>query len=396
MMDARNTALLDRPDGKGTAARLRLDDLATPALVLDRDRMLANIARMRLRLAPHGVMLRPHLKTGKSVEVARATLESSRGPATVSTLREAEEFAGAGITDMVYAVGISADKLDRAIALRRRGVDLALLLDSVEQAHLLAAASREVGVSLPCWIEIDCDDHRGGLKSDDPTILAVARALHEGRVPLRGVLTHAGESYNGVGGADELATAAEQERRAAVDAATMIRTAGLACPGVSVGSTPTALFGQSFEGVTEVRAGVYVFFDLVMAGLGVCRPEDIAISVLATVIGRRGDGKAIIDAGWTALSRDLGRSLRDGRATYGAVCDLGGRLLPGLAVVGVNQEHGIVGPIDAGATVPLEIGDRVRILPNHACATATQHERYHVIAGGARTVEAVWPRFNGW
>jgi D-serine deaminase-like pyridoxal phosphate-dependent protein len=98
-----------------------------------------------------------------------------------------------------------------------------------------------------------------------------------------------------------------------------------------------------------------------------------------------------------ALSRDLGRSLREGRPTYGAVCDLDGRLLPGLAVTGVNQEHGIVGPLAGNAAVPLGIGARVRILPNHACATSAQHDRYHVVAGGgAREVEAVWPRFNGW
>ncbi|MDF2997691.1 MAG: alanine racemase [Xanthobacteraceae bacterium] len=398
MMDARNASLvLDRP-GAADASETgtHLDDLATPALVLDRDRMEANIARMRRQLAAHGVPLRPHLKTAKSIEVARALLGSNRGPATVSTLREAEQFASAGITDMIYAVGISADKLERAVALRRRGVDLALLLDSVEQVQLVAEKSRAAGVALPCWIEIDCDDHRGGLKSDDPEILAVARALDRQGVPLCGVLTHAGEAYNGTGGAEDLAAAAEQERRAAIAAAGMIRDAGLPCPGVSIGSTPTALFGQNFEGVSEVRAGVYVFFDLVMAGLGVCRPEDIAVSVLASVIGRRRDGKAIIDAGWMALSRDLGRSLRDGAPHYGAVCDLDGRALPGLAVVGVNQEHGIVGTIGAaGGPVPLEIGERVRILPNHACATSAQHERYHVVAG-SRAVEAEWPRFNGW
>ncbi len=157
-----------------------------------------------------------------------------------------------------------------------------------------------------------------------------------------------------------------------------------------------AVRAQNFEGVSEVRAGVYVFFDLVMAGLGVCRVEDIAVSVLASVIGRRGDGKAIIDAGWMALSRDLGRSLRDGQPNYGAVCDLDGHVLPGLAVTGVNQEHGIVGSLSADGAVPLQIGERVRILPNHACATSAQHDRYHVVATGSRAVEAVWPRFNGW
>jgi D-serine deaminase-like pyridoxal phosphate-dependent protein len=380
--------LLDRPgagDGEPavSAACGRLDTLATPVLVLDAARMDANIERMRLKLAPQDVLLRPHLKTAKSIEIARQMMETSQGPATVSTLKEAEQFAAAGVSDMIYAVGIATEKLDRAVALRRRGIDLALLLDSEAQARSVAAKVHESG------------SHRGGLEFHDPAILVIARILHQGGVPLRGVLTHAGESYN-CAGLDDLAVAAEQERLAAVGTAEMIRAAGLPCIGVSVGSTPTALFGRNFEGITEVRAGVFVFFDLVMAGLGVCRPEDVAVSVLASVIGRRNDGKAIIDVGWMALSRDPGRSARTGSPTFGAVCDVEGRLLPGLAVVGVNQEHGIVGPLDAGVDCRLQIGSRVRILPNHACATAAQHERYYVVRDSSPNIEAVWPRFGGW
>ena len=398
MMDASATLLrLDPPDHAGAApSSPALGELPTPALVLDRTRMDANIARMRAALAPHGVPLRPHLKTAKSAEVALQLLSTPHGPATVSTLKEAEAFASVGVTDMIYAVGISADKLDRVVALRRRGVDVALLLDSPEQAAEVADKARRSGESLPCWLEIDCDGHRGGLRCDDPAVVAVAGLLDRGGVPLRGVLTHAGESYNGSGAPDEIAAAAEGERRAAVCAAEAIRAAGLPCPGVSVGSTPTALFGRSFEGVTEVRAGVFVFFDLVMAGLGVCRPEDIAVSVLATVVGRRSDGSMIIDAGWTALSRDLGRSARDGAPAYGLVCDIEGRLLPGIGVTALNQEHGIVGTCVSDGTVPLRIGDRVRVLPNHACATVSQHDRYHVLRTGSSEVEAIWPRFGGW
>ena len=398
MMTVHDAALhIDRTaDTRSVPVRGRLDTLATPALVLDAAKMDGNIERMRSRLANRDLRLRPHLKTAKAVEVARRMMETGEGPATVSTLKEAEQFAAAGVRDMIYAVGISAEKLDRAIALRRRGIDLAVLLDSTEQARSVVEMAREAGIALPCWIEIDCDGHRGGLRFDDPAILAIAHMLDDGGVPLRGVLTHAGESYGGAGGQDELGAAAEQERHAAVSAAGMIRAAGLACAGVSVGSTPTALFGQNFAGVTEVRAGVFVFFDLVMAGLGVCRAEDIAVSVLATVIGRRNDGKAIVDAGWMALSRDTGRSARTGAPTYGAVCDIDGRLLPGLAVVGVNQEHGIVGSLGADGGLALAIGSRVRILPNHACATSAQHDRYHVVTGASPVIEAVWPRFGGW
>jgi D-serine deaminase-like pyridoxal phosphate-dependent protein len=181
-----------------------------------------------------------------------------------------------------------------------------------------------------------------------------------------------------------------------VRAAAALRAAGFAAPVVSIGSTPTATFARGLEGVTEVRAGVFVFFDLVMAGIDVCRQEDIALSVLATVIGHRADkGWALVDAGWMAMSRDRGTARQRLDQGYGAVCDLDGRPIPGLLMTDANQEHGIVARRDGGAPPVLPVGTRLRILPNHACATAAQHERYHVVHGG-RDVSAVWQRFGGW
>src|SRR3712207_6377420 len=177
----------------------RLSTLPTPQLVLDEARMLRNIARLRSRLAPHGVTLRPHLKTAKSVEVARHVLTGGTGPATVSTLKEAEVFAAAGIRDILYTVGIAPQKLARVLALRAGGCDLSVILDSREQAAAVAEASRTAGDPIPVLIEIDSDGHRGGLRPDDPALPEVGRVLHEGGAVLRGVLTHAGESY-GVAG----------------------------------------------------------------------------------------------------------------------------------------------------------------------------------------------------
>lgn len=134
---------------------VRLGDLETPCLVLDADRMDRNIARLRDRIAGLGVTLRPHLKTAKSVEVARRVMATSEGPATVSTLKEAEFFADAGMRDIIYAVGIAPSKLAKVIELRKRGVDLAVVLDTVEQAQAVAAASRESGMAIPALIEID-------------------------------------------------------------------------------------------------------------------------------------------------------------------------------------------------------------------------------------------------
>ncbi|MFA5551249.1 MAG: DSD1 family PLP-dependent enzyme [Trueperaceae bacterium] len=375
-----------------------LNSLQTPCLVLDEARMERNIDRLRSHARNLGVTLRPHLKTSKSVEVARRTLENGNGPATVSTLKEAEVFFEAGVTDILYAVGVTPDKLPRVAALRRAGCDLTVILDSVEQAEALARASREHGDRFPALIEIDSDGHRSGLAPTAPEIVTVGRSLHEGGAELRGVVTHAGESYNAVG-AEALAAFAEKERAAAVQAADRLRAAGLPCPVVSVGSTPTAHYARDLTGVTELRAGVYVFFDLVMAGIGVCTLDDIAASVLATVIGHQKErGWVITDAGWMAMSRDRGTAAQAVDQGYGVVCDVDGSVIPDLVVSGANQEHSILS-LRPGSTAPLPdlpIGTKLRILPNHACATAAQHDAYWVVPADGNDELVRWSRFNHW
>ena len=375
-----------------------LDALPTPALILDEARMLRNVARLRGRLGPLGVALRPHLKTVKSVKAARLLLTGGSGPATVSTLKEAEVFSAAGVRDILYAVGIAPQKLSRVLALRAAGCDLSVVLDSPKQAIAVAEASRQAGDAVPVLIEIDCDGHRSGLRPDDPAVVSIGHLVERGGAALRGVVTHAGESYGAVG-ADALAAFAEQERLAAVTAATALRAAGLPCPVVSVGSTPTAHFARDLAGVTEVRAGVFALFDLVMAGIGVCSLDDIALSVLTTVIGhQRERGWIIVDAGWMALSRDRGTARQAVDQGYGVVCDANGRVLDDLIVTGANQEHGIVAvrPDGTAALPELPVGTLLRILPNHACATAAQFDGYAVLPANASRSLTHWPRFRGW
>jgi len=373
-----------------------LKTLQTPALLLDEAKMNANISWLAAHAQTLGVSLRPHLKTAKSVDVARRVLTGGNGPATVSTLAEAEVFAAAGIRDILYAVGIAPQKLDRVLALRAGGCDLTIILDSEEQAAAVATASAKIGAPIPALIEIDSDSHRGGVRPDDVALLSIARIL-DGCGSLRGVLTHAGESYN-VAGVDAHAGFAETERSATVAAADRLKAAGLPCPIVSVGSTPTAHAARDLTGVTELRAGVYVFFDLVMAGIGVCTPEDIAISVLTTVIGhQKARGWILIDAGWMAMSRDRGTAPQKIDQGYGLVCDQNGMIIPDLIVSQANQEHGVI-KVRAGAsgTLPdLPVGTLLRVLPNHACATAAQYDRYHVISAENGSL-AEWPRFGGW
>lgn len=375
-----------------------LEALETPCLVLDADRMERNVSRLRRRLDDLGVSLRPHLKTTKSIEVARVVMNSPEGPATVSTLKEAEQFAAAGVKDMIYAVGIAPAKLTRVIELRAKGVDLVVVLDTVEQAQAVAQASRTAGAPIPAMIEIDCDGHRSGVVPSNRSLLLEIGQVLAADAELRGVLTHAGDSYKG-GGNEAQQRYAETERLAVVEAAEILRTAGLPCPVVSVGSTPTAHNAENLDGVTEVRAGVFVFFDLVMAGIGICQVDDIALSVLATVIGhQREKGWIITDGGWMSLSRDRGTSKQSVDQGYGLVCDVEGNLYGDIIVADANQEHGIIAARPgSGAQLPdLAVGDRVRILPNHACATAAQHSAYHVVRGHSQVVEANWPRFGGW
>jgi D-serine deaminase-like pyridoxal phosphate-dependent protein len=390
------TTMIDRTVNNASVATL--GELETPCLILDVDRMDRNIARLRGRLDGFDVSLRPHLKTAKSVEVARRVMSSPAGPATVSTLMEATQFAAAGVRDIIYAVGIAPSKLARVLELRAEGVDLAVVLDTVEQAEAVAAASLGAGLRIPALIEIDCDGHRSGvLPTNRSRLVEIGRALDSG-AEVRGVLTHAGGSY-AARGVDALRKCAEAERAGVVHAANILREAGLPCPVVSVGSTPTAHNVTDLTGVTEVRAGVFVFFDLVMAGIGICRTEDIALSVLATVIGhQREKGWILVDAGWMAMSQDRGTSKQALDQGYGVVCDTVGNAYNDLIVADANQEHGIVTvrPGSNGVLPDLAIGDRVRILPNHACSTGAQHLSYHVVHGASEVVEAEWPRFGGW
>ncbi len=375
-----------------------LAGLETPCLVLERGKLERNVARMRGHLERLGVALRPHVKTAKSFDVASLALAGQPGGITVSTLKEAEQFFAHGVRDILYAVGITPNKLEHVAALQRQGADVTVILDNAAAARIVCARGEQLGVKFPALIEIDSDGHRSGVKPEDAELVEIGSILEASPgATLRGVMTHAGDSYN-CATTDKIRAMAKRERDAVVRCTQRLRAAGLRCPTVSVGSTPTATFSEDLTGVTEVRAGVYMFFDLVMAGIDVCQIDDIAVSVLATVIGHRRDKNWIItDAGWMALSRDRGTAAQKIDQAYGLVCDVGGGPLDDLLVVATNQEHGIVGRRGGGSVDynRFPVGTLLRILPNHACATAAQHDRYHVVDGGTQ-VAAVWPRFSGW
>ncbi|WP_307699796.1 DSD1 family PLP-dependent enzyme [Variovorax paradoxus] len=371
--------------------------LGTPAALIDLPRMQQNIGRMQARMNALGPRFRPHVKTTKCTPVVRAQLAAGAQGITVSTLKEAEQFFADGITDILYAVSMAQHRLPQALALRRKGCDLKIITDSPASAGLIAEFGRMHGEVFEVWIEIDTDGHRSGIKPEEAALLEAASALQAGGMRLGGVLTHAGSSYD-LDTPKALAAMAEQERAGCVRAAERLRAAGLPCPVVSVGSTPTALSAQQLDGVTEVRAGVYVLFDLVMKNIGVCTTSDIALSVLTTVIGHQADkGWAIVDAGWMAMSRDRGTQKQKRDYGYGQVCGADGELIDGYVLSGANQEHGILsrgGTPDTGIAARFPIGTQLRILPNHACATGAQFPEYHALAqDGTLTT---WSRLHGW
>ncbi len=382
---------------------MKISELSTPAAIIDTVKMERNIRRMQIRMDTLGVSFRPHVKTSKCLPVVRAQIKAGARGITVSTLKEADYFFEQGITDILYAVGIGAGKLEHALKLRRMGCDLKIITDSPDAAAMICAHGKTNNEKYKVYIEIDTDGHRSGLKPEREELIQTAVLLANAGVQLEGVLTHAGSSYE-LNTPEALKAMAEQERAGSVRAAERIRAAGITCPNVTVGSTPTALSAERLDGITEVRAGVYVFFDLVMHNTGVCGMNELALSVLTTVIGHQPEkGWAIVDAGWMAMSRDRGTASQHQRSPrtqkdygYGQVCDAGGRSLPYI-MTGANQEHGIISSIEAidpDIVHRFPLGTILRILPNHACATGAQFPEYNAADAGGNI--SVWPRIYGW
>lgn len=377
---------------------VKICDLETPCLLLNKPKVQANIDRMQDRLDEQGVVLRAHGKTAKNIDVIRMLRPEHRQSITVSTLKEAEYFFESGIHNILYAVGITPNKLPRVARLLKKGAELFIVADSLAQVLFTAQFAAEQQLQIPLLIEIDCDDERAGIRIEQPEFVEIAQAINASECLLfKGLMTHAGGAYH-CATKDDIIDMAEQERVTAVMGAEILSKAGVPCQVVSIGSTPTAMFGQNMQGITEVRAGVFMFSDLVMAGLGVGSKSDIGLSVLTAVIGQNpGKNWLLVDAGWMALSRDRGTASQDIDYGYGQVCGQGMRPISGLKVNRTNQEHGII-ECAGDPSVLLKdfpVGRLLSILPNHACATAAMHDRYYVTEDG-KTVSEVWQRINGW
>jgi D-serine deaminase-like pyridoxal phosphate-dependent protein len=328
------------------------------------------------------------MKTAKSIAVADLAAPG-KGPITVSTVAEARYFAGGGFRDQIYAVGITPAKLDAIAALNAQGGDVKVITDDADVASAIAAHPGP----LRALVEVDCGEGRGGVAPDSNLVTEIA-----GRLGARcaGIMTHAGHSY-AERSRQGLEAIAEAEHRGAVTAAARLRAMGATVDVVSLGSSPTALYGRDMGGVTDVRAGVYMFGDLFQGQIGTHGLDDIAVTVLTAVTGRKPDRNAVlVDAGAIALSKDRSTEKAPKDYGFGLMLDIDGKPSFGDAIVArTHQEHGEVRgehPLPFGT---LPIGALVRIAPNHTCLTVAAHDRYFVVDGG-REVLAVWDRVNGW
>lgn len=374
---------------------MSLNELPTPALVLDLDVLERNVQAMAQRARDLGVRLRPHFKTPKCLEVADLQRHQDAAGLTVSTLQEARavilgEGDQGGWTDVTWAFPVILSRLDELVEVMtlRDDATLRLLVDSPDA---VTALETRVAPRVPrchVWLKVDCGYGRCGVDPASDRALELARRLHESpSLAFDGILSHSGHAYS-VRGAEALARVAEEERSVMVAFAERLRGLGIEVPGVSVGSTPSMSAVRSLDGVTEARPGNYVFYDLSQVLIGSCAVGDCALSVISQVVSHQpGAGHCIIAAGALTLSKDagptgalwvdeprgFGRIYRD----YAAA-----ELKDQFLVESLSQEHGRV---DA----PLPVGTRVRIQPNHCCLVVPNFASYHVVRG--ESVVDRWP-----
>lgn len=373
---------------------IRLDELKTPSLLLDLERVRRNASMMGNRLRELGANLRPHVKTHKCIEVARLQTLGQSGALTVSTLAEARAFAAHGFKDLTYAVPIEPGKFHEAIQLAGDCDRLALITDDLSVPSKLDEAARRAGVTLDLFLKVDCGYHRCGVEPSSGEAFEIPRRIADAsHLRFAGILTHAGHSYR-CRNREEVVVLARHERELMTEFADRLRTEGLEVPTVSIGSTPTITGIDHLRGIDEARPGNYIFFDAFQAAIGSCTLEDCALTVLTAVVHRdRTRRKVVIDAGAIALSKDRGAVEFDESCGYGLVLDLEGNDL-GLRVNGLSQEHGAINVQDDSQLDSLSVGTRLRILANHSCLTAAQHDHYHVLEAGS--VVDHWEIQRGW
>lgn len=370
--------------------------LDTPCLILDQTVFFRNLDALREEAARLNVRHRAHFKTAKSIEVIKAVTQYMDVPRiAVSTLKEAEVAVRHGIYDIYYTTPITPPKIEQAAQLLDKGAKLTVFVESLEGAKFLAECFKDAKEDLSAVIEIDADGYRGGLSPADPTFHDTAAELSNASgIKFNGLYVFAGRTYKAKS-RQEGAEITEVCRLALVNAAQKLRDHGITVEHITIGGSPVSKFAEHLDGVDELCAGVYMFQDLFQEGIGVCGKDNLAVSVLATVIGVNKSSKsAFIDAGALALSQDVSANTSTRTIGYGLASSKLNEEAD-FYVSSVSQEHGrLIGHNGIDASAHLSIGDQVRVWPNHVCMTAAGFEGYHILSG--EKVEAFWSRINGW
>ncbi|MBX6320213.1 MAG: alanine racemase [Rhodospirillaceae bacterium] len=335
-----------------------VEDLDTPCVTVDLDAVERNLARAQAYCAANGLDLRPHVKTHKIPELARLQLDRGAVGITCQKLGEAEVMADHGIDDILVTFPIvGAAKLRRLVALARR-TSLSLVFDDAAVAVPVAEAVRAAGLAVGALVECDVGAGRCGVQSPAAAAELAARLAALDGLNFRGLMTYAPKGT----------TAATSAWLA--EAVGLCRARGLAVEVVSTGGTPDLYRAREVAPATEHRPGTYIYSDRYMAAHGVGTLEDCALRVLATVVSRPAAGRAILDAGSKTLSSDP-----MGLEGYGVVVEY-----PKAALASLSEEHGHL-DVSACNARP-GIGERVSIIPNHACAVSNLHDRVYGVRDG--------------
>jgi D-serine deaminase-like pyridoxal phosphate-dependent protein len=379
---------------RGAVKIMSIETAKTPSLLLDVKRVRSNATRIAGVAKRNNVRLRPHIKTHKCIEVARIQTQGFDGAITVSTLAEARSFASSGFSDITYAVPVEPGKFAEASEIFRSGVKLNLLTDDLATVRALDEHAGNAGTPFDVFVKIDCGTHRVGVEPESEMAIMIPRFISGAKnINFAGILTHAGHSYD-VQTVEEIKAVARHERDVMVELAARLRGMGIEVPTVSIGSTPTMNHIDHLDGIDEIRPGNYIFFDNFQATLGSCSFEDTALTVLSAVIHRDvSHKKIVIDAGGIALSKDRGPVGLDPLCGYGRVLDLEGNDT-GMRLTTVSQEHGVITDVADEWLGRLKVGDRLRILANHSCMTAAQHEDYNILENGE--IVDRWEIHRGW
>ena len=355
---------------------MNYQELPTPALTIDLDILERNLQRMADYCRRHGLGLRPHTKTHKAPEVGRMQMEHGAVGLSVAKVGEAEVMAAAGLDKILIAFPIWGDEKLRRIASLARERTLLLSLDNEATAEGLSRAASAAGATVGVLVEFDVGMRRCGVEPG-PAALQLARKIEKmPGLKFRGLMAFPGNVWGAEADREKVA---KQVAELVEQTLEPFRKAGMELEIVSGGSTPSASLTHKIPGITEIRPGTYAYNDLNTYYQGVCKLEDCAARVVATVISTAVPGRAMIDAGSKTLSSDgLGSGPRAG---HGYVVEA-----PDAALIKLNEEHGHLDITKS--THPFHVGEVVTVIPNHVCTCVNMHDEVFLVRKGQ--VEGTW------